>query len=103
MGEAITIASLPYAEEEITQRASRNFETTQLTHKGNLRWKVISTVGDKNISFDVKQAGSCNAHHVRYADIKDGTVIPYESLRNLYIANPRNATGHFMVRIEQCE
>lgn len=103
MGEAVTIASFPYAEEEMTQRASRNFETSQIRHEGHLKWKIISTVGDTEITFDVKQVGNNNTHLVRYRDIKNGAIVPYENLRNLYIANPRNATGHFIVRIEQCE
>lgn len=100
MGEVAIIASEPFAEAGEEGRASRNFCINQLKNEGQLIWHVISTMGDEEISFDVKQMCSTDNNKIRFKDIKEGTVTPYEALRNLYIANPRNATGHFIVRIE---
>lgn len=103
MGVATTIACLPYGEEGEEQRSSRNFGVNQLPGEGRLRWRVISKMGDTNICFDVKQKGPNNLNITRYKEMRDGVITDYEALRNLYIANPRNATGHFMVRVETCE
>lgn len=103
MGVATTIACLPYGEEGEDRRSSRNFGVNQLPNEGHLKWCVISQMGDTDICFDVKQKGPNNTNITRYEGIKDGVITEYEALRNLYIANPRNATGHFMVRVESCE
>ena len=103
MGIAITIACLPYGEEGQERRSSRNFSVNQLPNEGHLKWQVISRVGDTEIYFDVKQKGPNNTNITRYEQIRNGTITDYEALRNLYIANPRNATGHFLVRVESCE
>ena len=103
MGVAITIACLPYNEEGYEERSSRNFGINQLPNEGHLKWQVISKVGDMDIWFDVKQKGPNDTVVTRYEQIKNGTITEYEALRNLYIANPRNATGHFLVRVESCE
>ena len=103
MEVATTIACLPVAEEGEEQRSSRNFAVNQLPPRKHLIWRVISKVGDTNICFDVKQKGPSNVNILKYECITDGMITEYEALRNLYIANPQNATGHFMVRIESCE
>lgn len=103
MGEVAIIASEPFAEQGEDGRASRNFCINQLKNEGHLIWHIISKVGDTNISFDVKQKCNTNNNQIRFKEIKEGTITSYEALRNLYIANPRNATGHFIVRIEPCK
>lgn len=103
MGVATTIVCLPYSEEGEEQRSSRNFGVNQLPNEGRLIWHVISKVGDTDICFDVKQKGPSGNSIICYECIKDGVVTDHEALRNLYIANPKNATGHFMVRVETCE
>lgn len=100
MGEVAIIASEPFAEQGEDGRASRNFCINQLKNEGHLIWHVISKMGDSDISFDVKQNCNVDSNETRFENIKEGTVTSYEALRNLYIANPRNATGHFIVRIE---
>lgn len=103
MGVATTIACVPVGEEGEDQRSSRNFCVNHLPHERHLVWHIISQVGDNNISFDVKQKGPAGINVLKYENITDGMLTDYEALRNLYIANPQNATGHFMVRIEACE
>lgn len=103
MGEIATVACQPYMEDGEEMRASRNFDTNQLQKKGKLKWHIISAVGDENIHFDVKQIDSKKGYPVRFQKIVNGTVTPYEAYRNLYVSNPQNATGYFIVRVEACE
>lgn len=103
MGEATTIACQPQAEEGMDGRVSQNFGTNQLPDEGHLIWRVITKMDDEDICFDVKQQCSTGPDQVRFENIKNGTIIPYVAHRNLYIASPQNATGHFIVRIESCE
>ena len=103
MGETTTVASQPIVEEGMEMRASRNFCVNQLMNKGKLKWHVISAVGDECITFDVKQVDPDHTYPVRFEHITDGAVTEYLPYRNLYISNPQNASGYFMVRVEVCE
>ncbi|MGL4797790.1 MAG: hypothetical protein ACRCWY_00125 [Cellulosilyticaceae bacterium] len=103
MGDMATVACQPCIEEGNEQRASRNFCTVQLENKGKLKWHVISAVGDQDISFDIRQIDTTKTYPVRFEGVSHGMITEYMPLRNLYVANPRHATGHFIVRVEACE
>lgn len=103
MSVSTTVASLPYAEEGNEQRASRNFAINHIAQDGKLIWHIISKMGDEDITFDVREKGVGDENPIRFENVKEGMVIPYQGLRNLYIANPKNATGHFLVRVETYE
>ncbi len=103
MGETTIVASLPRGEEGEEKRSSVNFDTTGLSKKGRLLWRVITMMGDEDICFDVKQQGAKGPDPIRFEKIKDGTITPYMAYRNLYVSDPQNATGHFIVRVEACE
>ncbi len=95
----VTIACLPISQTD-GERVSFNFSTVQLPKEKYLVWHVISQIEeDKNIHFTVKQEGSLGNNLVIFEDMYDGFTMPYEAMRNLYIANPRNVTGHFMVQV----
>lgn len=103
MGEATTIACEPTAQEGKEKRASQNFATNQLSNTGKLIWHVITkTERDTHICFNVQQECAVGEDIIKFENIKDGTITPYEALRNLYISDPKNATGYFMVRVEAC-
>lgn len=96
----VTIACLPVSQTD-GERVSFNFSTVQLPKEKYLVWHVISRIEeDKNIHFKVKQEGSNGDHPVIFEDMHDGFTMPYEAMRNLYIASPRNVTGHFLVEVE---
>lgn len=96
----VTIACLPKSQTD-GERVSFNFSTIQLPKEKYLVWHVISQIEeDNNIHFTVMQEGSQGDHPVIFEDMQDGFIMRYEGMRNLYIANPRNVTGHFMVEVE---
>lgn len=96
----VTIACLPKSQTD-GERVSFNFSTIQLPKEKYLVWHVISKIEtDQNIHFTVMREGSLGDNSIIYEDMYDGCTIPYEGLRNLYIARPRNVTGHFLVEIE---
>ncbi|PHV69439.1 hypothetical protein CS063_15685 [Sporanaerobium hydrogeniformans] len=103
MGETTTVASLPKGEDGEEKRASVNFDIVGLPKRGNLLWRVITMMGDEDIYFDVRQQCAKGVDEVRFKKIKNGTITPYVPYRNLYVSDPQNATGHFIVRIEACE
>lgn len=102
MGDIATVASQPYVEGQ-EERASRNFCTVQLEKTKKLKWHIISAIGDENICVDVRQIDIAQNYPIRFENITNGTITNYEAYRNLYISNPRNATGYFMVRVESVE
>lgn len=96
----VTIACLPKSQTD-GERVSFNFSTVQLPKEKYLVWHIISKIEeDDNIHFTVLQEGSRGEHPIMFLDIYDGYVMPYEGMRNLYIASPRNVTGHFIVEVE---
>lgn len=103
MGIKVVTACQPQGGEG-RARVSFNFSTVQLSKEKNMKWNVISKMEEENsISFTVMQEGSDGEHKVIYEDVHHGVVMPYESLRNLYIASPQNVKGHFIVEIESVE
>ncbi len=103
MGEAAIIACQPKPLTENETRHSNNFCVNQLPHLKYLRWSIITlTEGDNNICFHVKEHHACREDALRFEDIRHGAITPYFAYRNLYISEVRNATGHFIVRVEAC-
>lgn len=102
MGETVTITCAPKPMEG-TERVSFNFSTIQLPKTKYLKWHITTKTDDvTNIRFMVKQQYE-GKHVVKYAEIRDGSTIAYEGIRNLYIASPENVTGYFLVSVEAVE
>ena len=96
----VTIACEPKSNKD-EGRVSFNFSTVHLPKEKYLVWHIITqSKSDTNMSFSVKQEGSNGQHIMILDDIEDGFKMPYEALRNLYIASPKNVTGHFLIEVE---
>ena len=95
----ITIACEPKSHTD-GERVSFNFSTVHLPKEKYLVWHVITQSQDTNIRFTVKQEGSQGKQIIILDNIEDGFRMPYEGLRNLYIASPTNVTGHFLIQVE---
>lgn len=101
MREAATVACQPTTFSGEESRHSNNFCVNQLPHKDRLLWHIITkTEADTKICFNVKQHHSYKEDEIRFENIYDGKVTPYYAYRNLYISEVKNATGHFIVRVE---
>ncbi|MBE6024175.1 MAG: hypothetical protein E7231_13435 [Cellulosilyticum sp.] len=104
MKPSANIACQPKENHEYKSRHSNDFCIIQLPNDGKLIWHVISQVPqDTEISFNVKEHHTYKEDSLRFIDIKEGSVTPYFPYRNLYIADVKNATGHFVVRVEAYE
>lgn len=104
MKPSANIACQPNAHHEYEGRHSNDFCIIQLPNEGQLIWHVVSkTEGDNQICFDVKEHHTYKEDSIRFADIKEGSITPYFPYRNLYIADVKNAKGHFIVRVEAYE
>lgn len=102
METAVTITCAPKAKEG-ERRVSFNFSTVQLPKEKFLKWQIITHMEEQNdIRFTIMQEGSLGQHHVYYENMSHGTITTYEGLRNLYVALPQNATGHFLLKVEAC-
>lgn len=101
MGPSANIACQPHAYQECTSRHSNDFNIIQLPNEGKLIWHIITqTEEDTEISFNVKEHYTYKEDSLRFENIKEGTITEYLPYRNLYIADVKNATSHFVVRVE---
>lgn len=101
MGPSANIACQPQPHHEYASRHSNDFCIIQLPNKGKLIWHIISQIEeDREICFNVKEHHTYKEDSLRFENIKEGSVTSYEPYRNLYISDVRNATGHFVVRVE---
>lgn len=104
MGPSANIACQPHVHQEYASRHSNDFCIIQLPKEGKLIWHVISqTEEDAEISFNVKEHHTYKEDSLRFENISEGTVTEYLPYRNLYIADVKHATGHFVVRVEAYE
>lgn len=99
MHEIITVACEVSGKNE-QKRVSRNFETCYFEPVKFMKWHIISMMGDEGIIVDIQQVGAHGISSLKYPNITNGAIMPYESIRNLYVSNPRNNTGHFIIRLE---
>ena len=101
MGVSANISCQPHAHPEYASRHSNDFCIIQLPNEGKIIWHVISqTEEDKKISFSVKEHHTYKEDSLRFENIREGSITSYFPYRNLYIADVKNATGHFIVRVE---
>lgn len=104
MGESTSIGCQPQGQQQDTERHSNDFSIIQLPKSGRLIWHIITLTDEATaICFNVKEHHTYKEDSLRFQNIKDGTVTDYMPYRNLYIANVKNATGYFIVRVEACE
>lgn len=104
MGGSANIACQPKEVQQYATRHSNDFCIIQLPNSGKLIWHIISlTEEDTDICFNVKEHHTYKEDSMRFENIKNGTVTDYMPYRNLYIADVKNATGHFVVRVEAYE
>ena len=102
MSESVNITCAPCSKDG-EDRVSFNFTTVQLPKEKYLVWQIISKLEEQDdISFTVMRQGPHGESSVIYEEMRNGDKTPYEGLRNLYIANPKNTKGHFIVRVEAC-
>lgn len=101
MGPSANIACQPHEHHEYASRHSNDFCIIQLPNHGKLIWHVISKIEDDNeICFNVKEHHTYKEDSLRFENIHEGSITSYFPYRNLYIADVKNATGHFVVRVE---
>lgn len=104
MGESTNIACQPQEFAQYDGRHSNDFCIIQIPNSIKLIWRIITlTKEDTEICFNVKEHHTYKEDSMRFESIKDGTVTNYMPYRNLYIADVKNATGHFVVRVEAYE
>lgn len=104
MREAATIGCQPTTILGEEGRHSNNFCVNQLPHRNQLRWHIISkTEADTAICFNVKEHYNYKEDEMRFENIYNGKITPYYAYRNLYISEVKNATGHFIVRVESID
>lgn len=103
MGKTANIACQPHRINEDSPRHSHNFNIIQLSGVEKLIWYVVSLNEEEkeNIRFCVKEHYTYKDDEMRFEEIKNGTITDYMPYRNLYIADVKNAKGHFVVRVEQ--
>lgn len=103
MGKSANIACQPQEIRDYASRHSNDFCIIQLPNLGKLIWHIITVNKDEDICFNVKEHHTYKEDTLRFENIKDGMITPYAPYRNLYIADVKNATGHFVVRVEAWE
>jgi len=90
-----TITSDPNPQKGQTHRSSDNFSTDGCGSV-SIRWSCPD-----GIIFDVMEDVSLRTDPVIHASLTNGSVTPNDHSRSLYIANPRNAAGNFVVSVDR--
>ena len=104
MSQKVTIVSEKQPQKGQNERSSNNFTTAEFSKEARLTFKVYYDYGldsieeAKDIVFDIK-VDKTGKDPVYLEGIKSGHVADNTHHRNLYIANPKGATGSFTVEV----
>jgi hypothetical protein len=88
-----SITSEPTPQAGQKHRSSDNFSTGGCGSV-SIRWSAPG-----GITFDVMKDVSGGTDPVIHAGLTNGSITSNDQARSLYIANPRNATGDFLVTV----
>lgn len=94
------ITSGPTPQEGQKNRSSGDFSTEGVPGGfSKFYWEVSGVSVPAGVMFNVMEDKSAAIDPVIWSDLTDGSVTEIKKFRQIYIANPRGASGNFVVTV----